>query len=63
MKNQIVWTLSKIGAFCILFCGTGYAFYDKDSSVIILAMTICGGLLGWKGYNERKTKENEQNSN
>jgi len=57
MKNQIIWTLSKIGAFCILFCGTGYAFYDKDASVIILAMTICGGLLGWKTFNERKNCE------
>ena len=57
MKNQIIWTLSKIGAFCILFCGAGYAFYVKDSGVIILAMTICGGLLGWKTFNERKNHE------
>jgi len=58
MRNQIVWTLSKIGAFLILFCGSGYAFYAKDSSVIILAMTISGGLWGWKTFNERKTNEN-----
>lgn len=54
---KLNWSISKIGAFVILILGISLAFFIKSEEVGITALAVSGGLLGWKGWNERKFYE------
>jgi len=63
MKIQVDFyiTLSKIAAFLILILCSIYSFINKESSVIILGVTICAGLLGFKSYQTTNRIKYENN--
>ena len=57
LKINIVLTVSKITAILIFVIASAYSFYTTDASVILTAIPITAGMLGWKSYIDRKSKE------
>ncbi len=56
-------TFSKLMSFLILIASSWYGLKTKDSSVIILGMTISAGLIGWRQQKQKQIKENEKTIN
>ena len=46
------WTVSKIGAYCIILVGMIESLCLKSSEVAVISLIIAGGLLGWKQHRE-----------
>ncbi len=49
---KLKWTLSKIGAYCIILVGMIESLCLKSSEVAVISLVIAGGLLGWKQHRE-----------
>lgn len=46
------WTVSKVGAYIIIFVGMAEALLLKSTEVAVISLCIAGGLLGWKQHRE-----------
>ena len=49
---KLNWTVSKIGAYCIILTGAIEALVLKSTEVAVISLVIAGGLLGWKQQRE-----------
>jgi len=60
MKFYINITFSKLMAFLILSAGTTYSILTEEANVIILAITVAGGIVGWRQQKQKEIKTYEK---
>jgi hypothetical protein len=49
-------------AFLILCVGTIYSLLNNEATVITFAITVAGGLIGWRQQKQKEIKNHEKKS-
>lgn len=63
IKHSYNFTLSKVLGFLIFLVGTFYAFFFKESEVMIFSFSLSAGLMGLKTWSEGLTQRKQIDKN